>query len=408
MARTTMTVKRAAAAFTPEARIKRHLRQHLADLGFTKDESGALILPDDSKDTVRALHRKQREDKASKNSSFVARFLPSLRLYFASGADVEPEKIRPKLQLVTGDGLEARLFRLAALTWSVPVSAGFGRRMRYLVWDENNGKLIGIFAIGDPVYNMGVRDDHIGWTVKDREKRLVNLMDAYVLGAIPPYNMLLGGKLVACLIRTRDVYDDFRARYGETEGIISGAAKNARLVAVTTSSSMGRSAVYNRLKLGETSYFSSIGYTGGWGHFHIPDDLFEEMRNYLRAIDHGYADMHTFGEGPNWRLRTVRAALNALGFKEDILKHGIHREVFLCETVGNSFDMLKGAAKRPKLDGLLSVKQVGELAVQRWMIGRAGRRPEYRAWSNTSLGDLIHQGSVTAAVEVGVTKTESA
>jgi len=403
-----MTVKRAAAAFTPEARIKRHLRQHLADLGFTKDEDGALLLPDDSKQTVRALHRKQREEKVVENAALVAQFLPSLRQYFASGVEVQPDKIRPKLQLVTGGGLEARLFRLAALTWSVPVSAGFGRRMRYLVWDENNGKLIGIFAIGDPVYNMSARDDHIGWTIKDREQRLVNLMDAYVLGAVPPYSMLLGGKLVACLIRTRDVYDDFRKKYGGSEGIISGTVKNARLVAVTTSSSMGRSSIYNRLRLGETSYFSSIGFTGGWGHFHIPDDLFEEMRTYLRGIKHGYADLHSFGEGPNWRLRTVRAALDALGFKADILKHGIQREVFLCETVGNSVQVLKGEAKRPKLDGLLSVKQVGELATQRWMIGRAERRPEYVTWSNRSLDELIRIGSVDIPTEVDVNGAECA
>ena len=38
---------------------------------------------------------------------------------------------------------------------------------------------------------------------------LVNIMDAYVLGALPPYNALLGGKLMACLIRSRDIYDDF-------------------------------------------------------------------------------------------------------------------------------------------------------------------------------------------------------
>lgn len=31
-------------------------------------------------------------------------------------------------------------------------------------------------------------------------------MDAYVLGALPPYNTLLRGKLVACLIRSSDVY----------------------------------------------------------------------------------------------------------------------------------------------------------------------------------------------------------
>lgn len=62
-------------------------------------------------------------------------------------------------------------------------------------------------------------------------------MDAYVLGTVPPYNALLGGKLVACLIRSRDIYDDFSRTYGKTRGIISKQKKNARLLAVTTSSS---------------------------------------------------------------------------------------------------------------------------------------------------------------------------
>lgn len=30
--------------------------------------------------------------------------------------------------------------------------------------------------------------------------------------------------------------------------------------------------------------------------------------------------MHRFGNGPNWRLRTTRATLDALGFKDDMLK----------------------------------------------------------------------------------------
>jgi hypothetical protein len=46
-------------------------------------------------------------------------------------------------------------------------------------------------------------------------------MDAYVLGALPPYNALLGGKLIACPIRSRDIYDDFNKAYGKTTGIIS-------------------------------------------------------------------------------------------------------------------------------------------------------------------------------------------
>ena len=92
------------------------------------------------------------------------------------------------LQPISSDTWEGDLFRLASLTWSVPVSNGFGRRLRFLVWDNHNGKLIGIIAIGDPVFNLSVRDNLIEWDVKARGERLVNIMDAYVLGALPPYS----------------------------------------------------------------------------------------------------------------------------------------------------------------------------------------------------------------------------
>jgi hypothetical protein len=101
------------------------------------------------------------------------------------------------------------------------VSNGFGRRLRYLVWDNYHDKLIGLIAIGDPVFNLSVRDQLVGWNAKERGDRLVNIMDAYVLGALPPYNMLLGRKLVAPLVRSRDIYDDFTRAYGGTTGIIS-------------------------------------------------------------------------------------------------------------------------------------------------------------------------------------------
>ncbi|KGV74617.1 DUF4338 domain-containing protein [Burkholderia pseudomallei] len=385
-----MSIKPASKAFSIEGRIKRRLRAHLSDLGFQRADDGSLVLPDAGKDTVRALHRQQRLEILARNACFLDAHMPALQSYFASGEEVVVDKIKPVLQRISADTWESNLFRLASLTWSVPVSAGFGRRMRYLVWDEFNGKLIGIAAIGDPVYNLSVRDNLIEWSVADRAERLVCLMDAYVLGAVPPYNALLGGKLVASLLRTRDVYDDFKSSYGGTTGIISGRHKQARLLAITTSSSMGRSSVYNRLKLNGTTYFRPIGYTGGWGHFHIPDDLFEEMRDYLRSMQHDYADFHAFGQGPNWRLRTIRAALNALGFKQDMLKHGIQREVFLCEMAQNSLQILAGEQKRPNLRTLLTAEEVGQAAIERWMVGRAQRMPEFRQWRNDDLLSVIH------------------
>lgn len=372
-----------------EANLKRKLREHLHSLGFTKSQDGALQAPGNTKDAIRAIHQAQREERLSDNQKFVSRAGGKLMQFFASGTEIDPEKISPVLERVSSNTVQGDLFRLASLSWSVPVSNGFGRRLRYLVWDENNGKLMGLIAIGDPVFNLAVRDKFIGWDIHDRSARLVNSMDAYVLGALPPYNSLLVGKLVACLLRSRDLYDDFATAYGGTTGVISQEEKKARLLTITTSSSMGRSSVYNRLKLNGVQYLHSIGYTGGWGHFHIPDQLFGELRDYLRDIDHTYADQHGFGQGPNWRLRTTRAALSALGFKDDLMRHGIHREVFICQLALNANKILQTGKGQPDITSLLSAKEIAEQAMDRWIIPRSRRNSDFRGWASSNLAEMF-------------------
>lgn len=372
-----------------EADLKQRIRCHLLFLGFQNVAEGVLEVEDRGKDVIRALHRSQRNARREANRNFLAQRSSALIKYFASGRDVEPANISPRLEKIAAGTWQSDLFRLASMTWSVPVSNGFGRRLRYLVWDENNEKLIGLIAVGDPVFNLSVRDNLIGWNSHDRRERLVNIMDAYVLGALPPYNILLGGKMVACLIRTKEIYEDFLKTYGATVGIISQKQKKARLLAVTTMSSMGRSSVYNRLKLGGTEYFRSIGYTRGWGHFHIPDELFAELRDYLRQIEHPYSDLHRFGAGPNWRLRTTRAALRALGFNDNLLRHGIRREVFICSLASNATKLLRTGKGRPDLSSLLSVSTVARLARERWIVPRSQRRPEYRNWMSDDLIQLF-------------------
>ena len=176
---------------TLEARLKRGLRRHLRELGFKRVPDGGLTPPDHRKDSFRQLHRAQLRDRLKKDRGFIEREWPLLRGYFASGADVDPSRITPRLEIIRGDTWQSNLFRLAALTWSVPVSQGYGRRMRFLVWDSSNNKLIGLIALADPVFNLAVRDKYIGWTAADRRKRLAHVLDAYVLGALPPYNALL-------------------------------------------------------------------------------------------------------------------------------------------------------------------------------------------------------------------------
>lgn len=377
------------AAFTPEAILKRKIRAHLRKLGFQKGHKGSLLPPSSSKETIRALHSDQRKAGLRTHRAFIQEAFPRLKKYLAEGKDIDPEKIVPELELIEAGTWQSELFRLASLSWSVPVSNGFGRRLRYLVWDRGNDKLMGIIAVGDPVFNLKARDDLYRWDVADRGKRLVNVLDAYVLGAVPPYNMILCGKLVSCLVRSKEVRDDFADRYGDTRGIISRKKKRAQLVVITTSSSLGRSSVYNRLKIGEQTYFRSIGFTQGWGHFHVPDTLFAELRHYLSKRKHKYVNGHKFGEGPNWRLRTIRAAFDMLGFKADLLRHGIGREVFVCELARNAGRILRGEAKRANYRELQSVAEIGEMARVRWVIPRADRRPEFKDWTHEQFRALV-------------------
>lgn len=374
---------------TREAKLKRQLRRHLAGLGFTRTTEGNLVAPGGGKQAVRDLHSAQRKEILGSQKAFIEENLPKFVQYFASGVEVIPDRIEPVLELVEGAGWRAKLFRLATMTWSVPVSAGFGRRLRFLIWDKSNNKLIGIMAIGDPVFNLGVRDQVIGWTGDDRRDRLVNIMDAYVLGALPPYNRLLCGKLITCLLRSREVYKIFQKKYGKEQGIISGKSKRARLLAITTTSSMGRSSIYNRLRLGGTSYFSSIGYSGGWGHFHVPDKLFTEMREFLREKGSKYADLHAYGDGPNWRIRTIRDALSRLGFKGDLLKHGVKREVFISFLADNASEILCGKRVAANFENLLTVKEISKLALDRWVIPRAKNQKEYLDWNSCQIEELI-------------------
>jgi hypothetical protein len=125
-----------------EAALKRRLRTHLAELGFRKARDGTLEITGTDKEIIRALHSDQRNDRLRLNKAFIARNCPALLRHFASGAEVNPRHIRPVLQRIRSDTWESDLFRLASLTWADPVSNGFGRRLRYLVWGGSNEKLL--------------------------------------------------------------------------------------------------------------------------------------------------------------------------------------------------------------------------------------------------------------------------
>ena len=379
-------------------RLKKKIRAHFRQLGFSRTENGALIPPSLDKQSYRNMHSHQREAALAGNCKWIAAKADRLLPHFACGSEIDVARIRPRLEVIRGGTWQSDLFRFASYYWSVPISEGYGRRLRYLVWDEHHEKLIGLFALGDAVFNLRARDEHIGWDHRRREDALVNLMDAYALGALPPYNFLLGGKLVASLIRTQDVVDTFRAKYQDTVGLISGKSKHAELVAVTTSSALGRSSVYNRLRLGDQPIFERIGSTSGWGHFHVSDQLFDDLRDYLRLVGDAYADAYGFGQGPNYRLRLIRKALGLLDMDPNMARHGLTREVYFCALASNALQVLRGERKKVRYGTLPTVAEIGAAALERWVVPRAQRRPEFRQWRRKSFLEELSGSAGTRSV----------
>ncbi len=59
-------------------------------------------------------------------------------------------------------------------------------------------------------------------------------MDTFVLGAVPPYSFLLGGKLVAMLAASNEVRAAFGRKYSGAKSVISGEEFDGRLAMLTT------------------------------------------------------------------------------------------------------------------------------------------------------------------------------
>lgn len=375
-----------------EAKLKRAIRAHLRRVGFTRSRDGALLLPSYDKDGYRRAHFVQRQDLLKANWRWIESHKNLAQECFAIGNELDISRISVSLVPVEAGRWTGDLFRLATYFWRVPISVGYGRRMRFLVWDDYHQKLIGIFGLGDVVFNLRARDELIGWDANRRKDALVNVMDAYALGAVPPYSMILGGKLVASMVRTQEVVDAFRSKYGATVGQISGKAKNAKLAVVTTTSALGRSSLYNRLSLHGQKIFQSIGETSGFGHFHISNELFEEIKDYLRSMGDASVDAHGYGQGPNYRFRIIRHAFHKLDLSQELVRHGLSREIFMCQFSDESCSYLRGEVADIDYSTVPLASQLGRAALERWVMPRSLRDTGYKAWTPSMFVDDLAAG----------------
>ncbi len=366
------------------AELRQQVTDRLQQMGFMLGEDGALYVPEGDKDGMRQLHNPARRIELAARQEWLHHHLPHYLPFFASGHEIIPERICPTLTEVTTEE-QHDLFRVARLLWSIPFSKGYGRRLRFLLIDQSNSKLMGLLALQSPPLSFPARDRLFQYP-PGRKTELVNqTMDIQTLGAVPPYDRLLGGKLVALAASSNEVRLIYQNKYSGRKTEIEGRVLPAHLVALTTTSAFGRSSLYNRLRYKDTVIAESLGYTEGYGSFHLME-LYPLFREFLES--RGISTRGGFGTGPRRKWQTMVRALQRLGFSRDLLHHGVKREAFLFPLVDNLQDYMEGRAAEPVYRDL-SFAGLAAWWRDRWLLPRAERVNGWREWRKEQIREAL-------------------
>lgn len=301
--------------------------QNLEDYGITWNQEEKKIYVEDLKEVQRKL--------AVQTNLKGKEYFDKVQKFLAHPEDIDITKIDPYLVVVEQKAEHQRLWAYAISFWSIPVTVGYGRRIRYFVFDRQNDKLIGIFGLCDPIIGLGVRDNSIGWNNEQKKQRLYNCMTAYILGAIPPYNQVLGSKLVALSLMFPEVRKYFYQKYKDSPSVITGINKKPYLVYVDTLAAFGKSAIYNHV-----INWDFIDYTKGQSHLHITaNGSWELIKNVVPEDVFG---TYKFGNGPNWKMRMLKRGLRELNLSEEMLSIGWQRGYYRCPLAENWQEYLLG------------------------------------------------------------------
>ena len=253
-----------------------------------------------------------------------------------------------------------------------------------------------------------------------------SILELNICGAIPPYNEILGGKLVALLATSPQVIADYRKRYSGRISEIASKVKGedvcrpAELVYIGTTSlySIG-SSQYNRLKIPQSVLGSTydlewkkLGYTTGFGTLHISRATTISLKE---ATNDGNNKVnHVFGEGPSPKLRLLSTSIRELleSNSEDtkeFTKHAMSRIVYGINLAQNSSDYLLGYTNKPIYyadsdDYSIGTRKIIKYWQIRWLKKRLSYSPIFERIRNFKKKDLYISQEILQSEEWSFTK----
>ncbi|MGB7207942.1 MAG: Druantia anti-phage system protein DruA [Pyrinomonadaceae bacterium] len=344
--------------------------------GYTIDE-GDFSLKDDERDTKRDAHILAKAERILHHEGLVTKKAELVKQHMVNGADLEIEKISPVLIKVKPDTEMETLFRWWNLVWwSLPYERSYGRQMRFVLWDRYHKAPMGLIGLQSPILSWAVRDKYLEISADQRDFWINQSLNAQRLGALPPYNNILGGKLVASMMATDYVRRKFKQKYQNVKTVMQDRDIPANLLFITTTGAYGESRVYSRLNVNQRPVAKFLGYTQGSGSFHIPNFLYDEFISFLKGRNYDVG--RGYGHGPSRKIRLIGQAMKLLGFRDGI-NHAVQRSVYFFPFVENVKDVIhKGM--RPKWIHR-SQNEVAAFWKEKWAIPRSKIDERYLAFS---------------------------
>ena len=333
-----------------------------------------------SKEFIRNLHKPAVKDMRMRFSKTLKKHEGELIEHIANGDEIDVNKIDPKLRYVDSTHELYKLFSYIKIHWSIPISSGYGRRLCYVVLDGYNNKAIGIIGLCDPVYSIASRDNDIGWDSENKRNNIKKVLDGFVIGAVPPYSMVLGGKLIASLLFSNQIREDFKKKYHGKTSVISGKKQDGEIVLITTLSALGKSAIYDRLRLPNGQRFISTGYSSGWGEFHFSGPKYHKMKFLVRNVPTKMTDKKKtlWGTGFRNKREVIAKARNILNIPYHYLRHEVKREQIMIPLTTNYRAILSNN-EQPNFYNT-PVDYIVTYMKNRWVKPRAKRDDSYLDW----------------------------
>jgi hypothetical protein len=313
---------------------------------------------------------KEMKDKLTESGVIKARIWSPKDLNDESLTIKEIEELNPVMKvIVTPDEIEM-WSTLRVCCHSAEHQQPPGRYIKFILVDDNTGKILGFSAIASDLPSISCRDEYIGWSKEDREKNkeedgpILHSAVATTIASTQPlgYNFL-GGKLVAIMMTSPVVRDAWTNKYNDV------------LVGMTTTSLYGPESMYNGIK----KWWRGVGVSMGKMPIQPSFDIYKVWHDWLKQNNTDeYLKKMTQKEGVAGPVTSAKARVlsmisKTLRIKNSDYCHGFQRGVYYSTFYENAREFLCGKIPEDKLVMKLLVAE-GNKAIIDWWKPKAIKR----------------------------------